>query len=87
MEHLDRVKGQKTMWLPEPVYKALPTAYAIIGVAFILGVLYVGPNAPLGNVYLGLGMLSLLAAVTVSIWRSRHRSDSTQVEADEAQAD
>ncbi len=87
MEHLDRVQGKKTMWLPEPVYKALPTAYAVIGVAFILGVLYVGPNAPMGNVYLGLGMLSILAAVTVSIWRGRHKQDRAQVDTDDPQTD
>ncbi len=75
------------MWLPEPVYKALPTAYAVIGVAFILGVLYVGPDHPLGSVYLGIGMVSILAAVTVSLWRSRHKQERARVDSDEPQTD
>lgn len=75
------------MWLPEPVYKALPTAYAVIGVAFILGVLYVGPNHPLGSLYLGIGIVSILAAVTVSLWRSWHRQNRAKVDVDDAQVD
>ncbi|MGI9263841.1 MAG: hypothetical protein ACR2QU_02855 [Gammaproteobacteria bacterium] len=61
------------MWLPEPVYKSLPTLYAAMGVFFVLGVIYVGPDAPMGRVYLGAGLVSLLAAVIVTIWRSKHR--------------
>lgn len=72
------------MWLPEPVYKALPTAYAVIGVAFILGVLYVGPDAPLGRMYLGFGIVSILASITLSIWRSKHKDDRTKVDTDES---
>ena len=75
------------MWLPEPVYKALPTAYAVIGVAFILGVLYVGPDAPLGPVYLGVGIVSILAAITVAFWRGRHKEERSKVDADEPQTD
>lgn len=71
------------MWLPTPVYKALPTAYAVIGVAFILGVLYVGPDAPLGRMYLGIGIVSILASVTVSLWRSKHKENRTKVDTDE----
>ena len=74
------------MWLPTPVYKALPTAYAVIGVAFILGVLYVGPNAPLGVWYLGLGIVSILASITVWIWRARHKQDRSKVDTDESPA-
>jgi len=72
------------MWLPTPVYKALPAAYAVIGVAFILGVLYVGPDAPMGRMYLGFGIASLLAAVTVWMWRSKHKESRTNVDTDES---
>ena len=75
------------MWLPEPVYRALPTAYAVIGVAFILGVLYVGPDHPQGPVYLGLGVVSMLAAVTVSVWRGRHRENRTKVDIEDTPTD
>ena len=72
------------MWLPTPVYKSLPAAYAVIGVAFIAGTFYVGPNAPLGAWYLGLGILSILASVTVAIWRARHKEERTKVDTDES---
>lgn len=72
------------MWLPTPVYRALPTAYAVIGVAFILGVLYVGPDAPLGRLYLGVGIVSILASVTVAFWRSKHKDSRQKVDTDES---
>lgn len=72
------------MWLPTPVYNALPTAYAVIGVAFILGTLYVGPSAPLGVWYLGFGIVSILASITVSLWRARHKADRSKVDTDES---
>ena len=40
------------MWLPEPVYKSLPTLYALMGALFIIGVFYVGLDAPMSPVYL-----------------------------------
>ena len=72
------------MWLPTPVYRALPAVYAIIGVAFILGVLYVGPDAPLGRMYLGFGIVSILASVTVMIWRNKHKDNRQRVDTDES---
>jgi len=72
------------MWLPTPLYKALPTTYAVIGVAFILGVLYVGLDAPLGHVYLGVGIVSILAAATISIWRSKHKDSGQKADTDES---
>jgi len=72
------------MWLPTPVYKALPTAYAVIGAAFILGVLYAGPDAPLASLYLGVGIVSILASITVSFWRAKHKSSRTKVDTDES---
>ncbi len=74
------------MWLPTPVYKALPTTYAVIGVAFILGTLYVGPDAPLGVWYLGLGIVSILASITVSLWRARHKDSRSKVDTDDTPA-
>lgn len=62
------------MWLPEPVYKSLPTLYAAMGACFIVGVFYIGLDAPLSPVYLGMGLVSILASITVSVWRSRSRS-------------
>ncbi len=61
------------MWLPEPVYKSLPTIYAVMGVLFMLGVVYIGFDLPMGPVYIGVGILSVLMAIIVSTWRSKHR--------------
>ena len=75
------------MWLPEPIYKALPLTYSIIGLAFLLGVFYVGPDAPLGSLYLAMGIVSILASITVMIWRMKHASKRQKVDADEPQTD
>jgi len=75
------------MWLPEPIYKSLPTMYAAIGVLFILGVLYVGLDAPMAHTYLLLGLVSILASITVMVWRSKHASDRSKVDSDDAPAD
>ena len=37
------------MWLPEPVYKSLPTLYALMGALFIIGVFYLGLDAPMSR--------------------------------------
>ena len=63
------------MWLPEPVYKSLPTLYAAMGACFIIGVFYIGLEAPMSPVYLALGLVSILASITVTVWRSRSRSN------------
>lgn len=86
MEHLDWIKETRHMWLPTPVYKALPTAYAVIGLAFILGTLYVGLDAPLGVLYLGIGIASILASITVSMWRARHKQERAKVDTDDSPA-
>ena len=58
------------MWLPEPIYKSLPTVYAAMGACFIVGVFYLGFDAPMSPVYLAMGLVSVIASVVVSIWRS-----------------
>ena len=59
------------MWLPDPIYKSLPTFYAAMGACFIVGVFYVGLDAPMSPIYLGLGLVSILASITVAVWRSK----------------
>lgn len=60
------------MWLPEPIYKALPTVYGLMGILFILGVMYVGlENTPMGPIYLGLGLVSLIASLGLAISRGK----------------
>lgn len=60
------------MWLPDPIYKALPTLYGVMGILFILGVMYVGlENTPMGPIYLGLGLVSLIASIGLSVSRGK----------------
>lgn len=72
------------MWLPDPVYKSLPTVYAAMGACFILGVFYVGFDAPMSPIYLGLGLVSVLASITVSIWRGKSSTQGERSDSDES---
>jgi multisubunit Na+/H+ antiporter MnhC subunit len=73
------------MWLPETVYKSLPTVYALMGALFIIGVFYLGLDAPMSPVYLGLGLVSILASITVTIWRSKHSGKMQRADSDDDQ--
>jgi len=73
------------MWLPEPAYKSLPTLYAAMGACFIVGVFYIGLDAPMSPVYLALGLVSILASITVTVWRSKKHSNVQGAEGDEEQ--
>jgi hypothetical protein len=64
------------MWLPESVYRSLPTLYAAMGAFFMAGVFYMGFDAPMSPAYLATGLVSILASITVTIWRSKS-SDTT----------
>jgi len=70
------------MWLPEPIYRSLPTLYGVMGILFILGVIYLGVDTPMGPVYLGVGLVSLLAAIGLAVSRgkSRRNKDSTETD-------
>ncbi len=71
------------MWLPTPVYRSLPIAYALAGAAFILGTFYLGISEPMGPIYLGLGIVSLIASVTVAYWRYKFADQRQKVDTDE----
>jgi len=73
------------MWLPEPVYKSLPTLYALMGALFIIGVFYLGLDAPMSAVYLGMGLVSILASITVTVWRSKHSGKMQSADSDDEQ--
>ena len=72
------------MWLPEPFYRALPIIYAITGVLFIMGALYLDLREPMGPAYLALGVFSLFAAITVASWRYKNRDERQKVDTDES---
>lgn len=54
-----------TVWIPAPIYRTLPLAYLIIGIAFIAGASYVGYQAALTIIYMSLGLGSIAAGVVV----------------------
>ncbi len=68
------------MWLPEPVYRALPVIYAITGCLFIMGALYLDIHEPMGPVYLALGVFSLVASIIVASWRYARSSQGDEVD-------
>lgn len=72
------------MWLPEPIYKSLPTLYGVMGILFIFGVIYLGFDAPMSPVYLGLGMVSLLAAIGISVSRGKGGRGAGRSESDDS---
>jgi len=74
------------MWLPKPVYSALPVTYALMGVLFIMGAIYMDIRDPMGPVYLALGILSIIAAITVSYWRSKNPAGRQKAESDDSQS-
>ncbi|MGI9239096.1 MAG: hypothetical protein ACR2QZ_16980 [Woeseiaceae bacterium] len=73
------------MWLPDPIYKSLPVLYAAMGACFIVGVFYVGLDAPMSPVYLAMGLVSILASITVSVWRSKSHTKMQSTEGDDEQ--
>ena len=73
------------MWLPKPVYGALPVTYALMGVLFIMGAIYIDIRDPMGPIYLSLGILSIVASITVSYWRSRYAGGRQEAESDDSQ--
>ncbi|MDH3482131.1 MAG: hypothetical protein OEM50_10480 [Gammaproteobacteria bacterium] len=72
------------MWLPEPIYKSLPTIYGVMGILFILGVIYLGYDTPMGPIYLGLGLVSLLAAIGISVSRGKGGRNAGHSESDDS---
>lgn len=71
------------MWLPEPIYKSLPTLYGVMGILFIFGVMYVGVDTPMAPVYLGLGLVSLLASIGLAVSRGKSRRDTNRTDSDD----
>jgi hypothetical protein len=65
------------MWLPLPIYEALPTAYVVIGTLLLGGVSYIGFYGPMSFVYAGLGVVSVLSGITIRRRRSQARQSRT----------
>lgn len=72
------MNGQDTahtaMWLPTPIYEALPYLYVVGGVLFISGTLYIGLTASGAPLYIGCGLISIVYGAYVFAKRRQHRS-------------
>jgi len=75
------------MWLPKPVYNALPVTYALVGVLFIMGALYLDLRDPMSPVYLALGAVSIAASITVSYWRVTYPGGRLKANSDQSQSE
>ena len=72
------------MWLPTPIYEALPYLYVVGGVLFISGTLYIGLSAPGTPLYIACGLVSIVYGAY--IFAKRHHSrNASQVDVSAAQ--
>jgi len=62
------------MWLPTPIYEALPYLYVIGGVLFISGTLYIGLNAPGATLYIACGLIAIVYGAYIFARRRAHRN-------------
>jgi hypothetical protein len=62
------------MWLPTPIYEALPYLYVLGGVLFFSGTLYIGLSAPGALLYLACGAISIAYGVFIFVKRQQYRS-------------
>ena len=62
------------MWLPTPIYEALPYAYVLGGVLFICGTLYIGVGSAGAPLYIGCGLVSIVYGAYVFAKRHAYRN-------------
>jgi len=75
MNYLD--KKSTAMWIPTPIYEALPYLYIIGGVLFISGTLYIGLTAPGAALYIACGLISIVYGAVIFAKRHAYRQNST----------
>ena len=80
MNVADRTKF--AMWIPTPVYEALPYLYIIGGVLFISGTMYIGFDAPGTPLYVACGLISIVYGAVIFAKRHNHRKNLTRTTAD-----
>ena len=64
-------RSMKSFWLPNPIYKALPVAYIVIGLLLLAGVIYSGFTGSSALMYGGVGLLSIGIGFIVHRLRKR----------------
>ncbi len=65
------------MWLPKPIYEALPAIYIIVGALFLAGSFYLGLTHVAAPPYAGMGVICLLSGVFVRARRQEARRNKT----------
>ena len=66
------------MWIPTPIYEALPYLYILGGVLFISGTLYIGLSATGATLYIGCGLVSIVYGAYILSKRHAYRSQSSR---------
>jgi hypothetical protein len=64
------------MWIPTPIYEALPYLYILFGVLFFSGTAYIGLAAPGALVYICAGVFSTVYGAIIFAKRKMHRENS-----------
>ena len=71
------------MWLPTPLYEALPFLYVSVGSLLIAGVAYIGFDVRSASFYFSLGVACVLFGLFIYYIRHSHRTakkDGEEVE-------
>ena len=61
------------MWLPTSVYERIPQFWFLMGLVFILGGIYLGPEHPMSIMYVVIGILSAALGIAVAMHRAKYR--------------
>jgi len=64
------------MWIPAPIYEALPYLYILGGVLFVSGTLYIGLSAPGAALYIACGLVSIIYGAYIMSKRHAYRNQS-----------
>jgi hypothetical protein len=75
---MQTLSQKAAMWLPAPLYEALPYLYTLGGVLFITGTLYIGMNATGASLYIACGLVSIVYGAYVFKLRSDSRRQMGQ---------
>jgi len=60
--------------------------YALVGVLFIMGAIYLDLRDPMSPVYLALGAVSIAASITISYWRVTYPGGRLKTKSDQSQS-
>ena len=61
------------MWLPKPLYEALPAIYVIVGVLFLCGATYLSFVHEAAPAYAAIGTVCILSGLLVRRLRAQSR--------------